>query len=89
MNYSGSIVLTDLEPARSQFKKCYDLAIVGAGISSAYTLIHYISRLKQRHFLSTVTAAPISIDPVNGEDRRPVKIVVTEKSGEFWTGILY
>jgi uncharacterized NAD(P)/FAD-binding protein YdhS len=89
MNYSGSIVLTDLEPAQPELKKCYDLAIVGAGISSAYTLIHYISRLEQRHFLSTVTAAPISIDPVNGQDRRPVKIVVTEKSGEFWTGIPY
>ncbi len=56
--------------------KSYDLAIVGAGVSSAYTLIHYIAQLEQQS---------------SGEraDVRPTKIVVTEKVGNFWTGIPY
>lgn len=49
----------------------YDIAIVGAGISSAYTLIHCISLLEQQ------------------PPDRPLRVVVTEKSGEFWTGIPY
>lgn len=63
-------------PARSpadrvHLEECEDIAIVGAGISSAYTLIHYISLLEQQ------------------VPQQPVKIVVLEKSGEFWTGIPY
>jgi uncharacterized NAD(P)/FAD-binding protein YdhS len=56
---------------KSQDEAYYDIAIVGAGISSAHTLIHYLSLLEQQAF------------------ERPVRIVVTEKSGEFWTGIPY
>ncbi len=56
---------------KSQDEAYYDIAIVGAGISSAHTLIHYLALLEQR-----------SLD-------RPVRIIVTEKSGEFWTGIPY
>ncbi len=55
--------------------KNYDLAIVGAGVSAAYTLIHYISQLEQK----SIAKSP----------HRPTKIVVTEKSGQFWTGIPY
>jgi uncharacterized NAD(P)/FAD-binding protein YdhS len=55
----------------NQTRSDYDLALIGAGISSAHTLTHYIELLESQ-----------SID-------RPVRIVVTEKSGEFWTGIPY
>jgi uncharacterized NAD(P)/FAD-binding protein YdhS len=58
--------------------KCYDIAIVGAGVSAAYTLVHYISCLEQQ----SAIAAP-------GQKRCPMKIVVTEKSGDFWTGMPY
>ena len=51
--------------------KFFDLAIIGAGISSAYTLIHYISLLEKRR------------------PSKPVKVVVFERSGEFWSGIPY
>ena len=56
---------------KPQNEAYYDIAIVGAGISSAHTLIHYLALLERQ-----------SLD-------RPVRIVVTEKSGEFWTGIPY
>jgi uncharacterized NAD(P)/FAD-binding protein YdhS len=79
MKYSDLIILTDSQPAQSQPEKCYDLAIIGAGISSAYTLIHYISLLEQQ--------SPVG--EVQTPAHQPVKIVVTEKSGEFWTGIPY
>ena len=49
----------------------YEIAFVGAGISAAYTLIHYISELK------------------NKPAKHPVRIVVLEKSGEFWKGVPY
>ena len=49
----------------------YQIAIIGSGISSAYILIHLISRL-ERH-------------PAG----KPTRIVVIEKSGEFWTGVPY
>ena len=49
----------------------YDLAIIGGGISSAYTLIHYISLLEKQR------------------PSAPVKVVVVERSGEFWSGIPY
>ncbi|BAZ43540.1 beta-lactamase domain-containing protein [Chondrocystis sp. NIES-4102] len=56
----------------------YDLVIVGAGISCAYTLINYINRLqaKLKQKVATDTYAPI-------------KVAVIDKSGEFWTGIPY
>ncbi len=58
---------------------CYDIAIIGAGVSSAYTLVHYISCLEQQ--------AAIAVDPT--QKRRPIRIIVTEKSGDFWTGMPY
>jgi uncharacterized NAD(P)/FAD-binding protein YdhS len=58
----------------------YDLAIVGAGVSSAYTLIHYIAGLEQQ---------AAAIDLTNGQQHQPVRIVITEKSDEFWTGLPY
>jgi uncharacterized NAD(P)/FAD-binding protein YdhS len=58
----------------------YDLAIVGAGVSSAYTLIHYIAGLEQQ---------AAAIDLAHGQQHVPVRIIVTEKSDEFWTGLPY
>jgi uncharacterized NAD(P)/FAD-binding protein YdhS len=55
----------------NQTRSDYDLALIGAGISSAHTLTHYIELLESQ------------------SSERPVRIVVTEKSGEFWTGIPY
>ena len=49
----------------------YQIAIIGSGISSAYILIHLISRL-ERH-------------PAG----KPTRVVVIEKSGEFWAGVPY
>lgn len=54
-----------------QIRVDYDIALVGAGISSAHTLLHYIELLERQSLA------------------RPVRLVVTEKSGEFWTGIPY
>ncbi len=78
MEYSNLVMLNDSLPDRLPPTKCYDMAIIGAGISSAYTLIHYISRLEQQSLLRNDAA-----------QRQPVKIVITEQSGEFWTGIPY
>ena len=78
MQYSSPSVLTNLQSDRLQSEKCYDLAIIGAGISSAYTLIDYISLLEQ----SSSSAG-------TERQHQPVKILVTEKSDEFWTGIPY
>jgi uncharacterized NAD(P)/FAD-binding protein YdhS len=77
MEYSSLTMLTEAQSDLPQLE-CYDLVIVGAGVSSAYTLIHYISRLEQRAAECTAESK-----------HRPVKIVVTEKSGEFWTGMPY
>ncbi len=74
MQYSSSTWQSVTSSDRAASAKFYDLAIVGAGISSAYTLLHYLERLEQQF--------------VPGRTQ-PVKIVVTEKSGEFWTGIPY
>ena len=52
----------------------YDLAIIGSGISCAYTLIHYIDRLKEK---------------VKNRAAKTIKVVVFDKSGEFWTGVPY
>jgi uncharacterized NAD(P)/FAD-binding protein YdhS len=54
-----------------QARANYDIALVGAGISSAHTLLHYIDILGRQ------------------QRNRPVRLIVTEKSGEFWTGIPY
>ena len=83
MQYSSPSVLTNLPPDRLQSEKCYDLAIIGAGISSAYTLIHYISLLEQSSSSVTLVSAATE------KRYQPVKILVTEKSDEFWTGIPY
>jgi uncharacterized NAD(P)/FAD-binding protein YdhS len=74
MKYSSLTWQSAPSSDRVASAKSYDLAIVGAGISSAYTLLHYLERLDQQ-FAAGRT--------------QPVKIVVTEKSGEFWTGIPY
>lgn len=49
----------------------YDIALVGSGVSSAYTL---------RHFLALLAENPPT---------QPVRIIVFEKSGEFWSGVPY
>ena len=82
MPYSSLSVITNLQPDRLQSEKCYDLAIIGAGISSAYTLIHYVSLLESSSSVTLVSAAA-------EKQHQPVKILVTEKSDEFWTGIPY
>lgn len=51
--------------------ECYDIAIVGSGISCAYTLIHYIALLEKQ------------------PPGKSIKVIVFEKSGEFWNGIPY
>ncbi|MBW4534849.1 MAG: FAD/NAD(P)-binding protein [Pleurocapsa minor HA4230-MV1] len=76
-----SVVDTQI-PQSAQFfpsANCtYDLAIVGAGISCAYTLIHYLSLLTEK-LASTAEK----------EQQPTIKVAVFDKSGEFWTGIPY
>ncbi len=79
MEYSSLTMLTEA-PADLSALDCYDLAIVGAGISSAYTLIHYVSGLEQQ---------ALSVELADGREYTPVRIIVTEKSDEFWTGLPY
>lgn len=55
----------------------YDLVIVGSGISCAYTLINYISLLEKKY---SSNSAALS---------QPIKVIVIDKFGEFWTGIPY
>ena len=57
--------------------KVYDLVIVGSGISCTYTLIHYISLLKEK--LNQAATLPEKL----------IKVAVLDKSGEFWTGVPY
>ena len=78
MDYSSLMIVSEAQPDRSKLDR-YDVAIVGAGISSAYTLIHYISQLEQPGAIESSPSAP----------HQPVKIIVTEKAGEFWTGLPY
>jgi uncharacterized NAD(P)/FAD-binding protein YdhS len=78
MEYSSLTMIAEA-PANLAKLAYYDLAIVGAGVSSAYTLIHYIAGLEQ--------AAAIDLD--HGQQYQPVRIVITEKSDEFWTGLPY
>ena len=88
MEYSSLTMLTEA-PADLSALDCYDLAIIGAGISSAYTLIHYIGGL-ERQALSNAQAHPLRVvEPANGQAHVPIRIIVTEKSDEFWTGLPY
>ena len=57
--------------------KIYDLVIVGSGISCTYTLIHYISLLKEK--LNKAAVLPDKL----------IRVAVLDKSGEFWTGVPY
>ncbi|WP_373541554.1 FAD/NAD(P)-binding protein [Chamaesiphon sp.] len=84
MHYPNSVGFADSQPDRLDSSKYYDLAIIGAGSSSAYTLIHYITLLEQQCNLKAQLI-------LNSEHRQhqPVRILVTEKSGEFWTGVPY
>jgi uncharacterized NAD(P)/FAD-binding protein YdhS len=47
----------EMQSNQSYLDECYDIAIVGSGISCAYTLINYISLLEQRSPLKTVKVA--------------------------------
>ena len=78
MEYSSLTMIAEASADLSELAY-YDLAIVGAGISSAYTLIHYIAGLEQQ---AAATDA-------NHQQHLPVRIIVTEKSDEFWTGLPY
>jgi uncharacterized NAD(P)/FAD-binding protein YdhS len=78
MEYSSLTMLTEIQSDRSQLT-CYDLAIVGAGISSAYTLINYIAGLEEQ----------VAIDASSLQLDLPVKIVVAQKSDDFWKGLPY
>jgi uncharacterized NAD(P)/FAD-binding protein YdhS len=48
-----------------------DIALIGSGVSSAYTLRHFLALLE------------------GSRPARPVRIMVFEKSGEFWSGVPY
>jgi len=56
----------------------YDLAIIGSGISCAYTLIHYLSLLLESSDTESSKAA-----------KKAIKVAVFDKSGEFWKGVPY
>ena len=56
--------------------KIYDLVIVGSGISCTYTLIHYVSLIKEKLGAATLP-------------NKLIRVAVLDKSGEFWTGIPY
>ena len=49
----------------------YDIALVGSGVSSAYTLRHFLALLAE------------------SRPAQPVRIIVFEKSGDFWSGVPY
>ena len=79
MEYSSLKMIAKVSPDLPE-SAYYDLAIVGAGVSSAYTLIHYIAGLEQQ---------ATAINLANGQQPSPVRIIVIEKSDEFWTGLPY
>jgi uncharacterized NAD(P)/FAD-binding protein YdhS len=87
MQYSSSITVSDLQFIELNPVKCYDVAIIGAGISATFTLIHYITSLEQQ-FLRREAPTRFGNQEVD-QLTFPIKILVTEKSGEFWTGIPY
>ena len=78
MEYSSLTMIAEASADLSELAY-YDLAIVGAGISSAYTLIHYIAGIEQQ----------VAAIDANDQQHVPVRIIVTEKSDEFWTGLPY
>jgi uncharacterized NAD(P)/FAD-binding protein YdhS len=78
MDYSSLTMIAEA-PAELTKSTYFDLAIIGAGVSSAYTLIHYIAELEQQ----------AAIRLANGQQHNPVRIVIVEKSGEFWAGLPY
>jgi uncharacterized NAD(P)/FAD-binding protein YdhS len=78
MEYSSLTMIAEVSAERPKLAY-YDLAIVGAGVSSAYTLINYIAGLEQQ----------AAIDLANSQHHVPVRIIITEKSDEFWTGLPY
>jgi uncharacterized NAD(P)/FAD-binding protein YdhS len=80
IDYLSLVMLPEVQSDLPKLE-CYDIAIVGAGISSAYTLIHYMSQLERQ--------ATIKADFTQKHLSVPVRIVITEKSGEFWAGIPY
>lgn len=63
-----------ITPNNQVENKIYDLVIIGSGISCAYTLIHYISVLKEK---------------LNTAPEKLIKVAVLDKSGEFWVGNPY
>lgn len=71
MRDSLSTGSTSWLPDKGNMEECFDIAIVGSGVSCAYTLIHYVSLLEEQ--------APA----------KPVRVIVLEKSGEFWSGFPY
>ena len=79
MDYSSLTMIAEVSADLPKLAY-YDLAVIGAGVSSAYTLIHYIAGLEQQ---------AAAIDFANGQPHHPVRIIITEKSGDFWTGLPY
>ncbi len=47
----------EMQSNQSYLDECYDIAIVGSGISCTYTLINYLSLLEQRSLHRTVRIA--------------------------------
>ncbi|NJK54835.1 MAG: hypothetical protein HC939_02110 [Pleurocapsa sp. SU_5_0] len=72
----NQIVQSERRPFLST-SSTYDLAIVGSGISCAYTLIHYLGLLAEKLATREI------------ERQKTLKVAVLDKSGEFWTGIAY
>ena len=62
---------TGLKRREVRSEKSFEVAIIGSGVSCAYTLIHLIEHLE--------AVAPA----------KPVRLVVLEKTGDFWKGVPY
>jgi uncharacterized NAD(P)/FAD-binding protein YdhS len=60
----------------------YDIVFVGAGISTTFSLLNFIEQLHTPHHSETTAT-------VGCKNKKPLKILVVDKSGEFWTGIPY
>lgn len=75
-----SVVVNQIVQSERPFpstSSTYDLAIVGSGISCAYTLIHYLDLLAEKLATREI------------EEQKTIKVAVLDKSGEFWKGIPY
>ncbi|PSB08867.1 hypothetical protein C7B62_15300 [Pleurocapsa sp. CCALA 161] len=75
-----SVVVNQIVQSERPFpstSSTYDLAIVGSGISCAYTLIHYLDLLAKKLATREI------------EEQKTIKVAVLDKSGEFWKGIPY